>query len=229
LSPLNEKPKPTTLDSADALLRAVASELETNVNTPTKEWSHGARRVSMRQLCLTANKASAFLDDCVEKDLRIKNAGKLIHCLERISWTANDVVRQYDYRAPSIIQGRSSLKEYLACLKPLLGNGVALEENHVLERPPRPQPPVITTPPPAPPAKEIRLADLERKRPYTIQELVVLHNLSSRTITRLYENEPDVLILQSPRAHQEKIGRHYRTIRVPEHVYRRVKHRLEKR
>jgi len=67
------------------------------------------------------------------------------------------------------------------------------------------------------------------ERPYSIQDLMVLHNLSYRTVVRLYENEPGVQVLQSSREHQRKIGRRYRTIRVPRHVYMRVKHRLENR
>jgi hypothetical protein len=65
------------------------------------------------------------------------------------------------------------------------------------------------------------------ERPYSINELTVLHNLSRRTIIRLYENEPGVLVLQGSRVHQQALGRRYRTIRVPQHVYRRVKHRME--
>jgi len=65
------------------------------------------------------------------------------------------------------------------------------------------------------------------ERPYTIKDLITLHNLSRRTIVRLYENEPGVLILQSP--HRANALRRHRTIRVPRHVYMRVKHRLENR
>ena len=68
-----------------------------------------------------------------------------------------------------------------------------------------------------------------KERPYSISELAVLHNLSRQTVVRLYENEPDVLILEASRQHQEQVGRRYRTIRVPQHVYRRVKHRMENR
>lgn len=67
------------------------------------------------------------------------------------------------------------------------------------------------------------------ERPYSIQDLMVLHNLSYRTVVRLYENEPGVQVLQASPDHQRKIGRRYRTIRVPRNVYMRVKHRLENR
>ena len=67
------------------------------------------------------------------------------------------------------------------------------------------------------------------ERPYSIQDLMVLHNLSYRTVVRLYENEPGVQVLQASSDHERKIGRRYRTIRVPRNVYMRVKHRLENR
>jgi hypothetical protein len=63
------------------------------------------------------------------------------------------------------------------------------------------------------------------ERPYSIQDLTILHNLSRWTVIRLYEKERDVLILEGQRAQAR--GRLYRTIRVPRHVYLRVKHRLE--
>lgn len=67
----------------------------------------------------------------------------------------------------------------------------------------------------------------EAERPYSISELMVQHHLSRRTVIKLYENEPGVLILQASREHRQEIGRRYRTIRVPRHVYLRVKHRME--
>ena len=63
--------------------------------------------------------------------------------------------------------------------------------------------------------------------PYSINELVTIHGLSRRTIIRLYENEPGVLILQASPERQRKLGRRYRTIRVPHYVFERVKSRLE--
>lgn len=64
-------------------------------------------------------------------------------------------------------------------------------------------------------------------KPFTISELMLLHGFSRRTVIRLYQDEPGVQILQAPRDHQQKIGRRYRTLRVPPHVHLRVKHRLE--
>jgi hypothetical protein len=68
---------------------------------------------------------------------------------------------------------------------------------------------------------------LADKQILTIGDLAILHSLSRRTVIRPYENEPGVQILQASRAHQQRIGRHYCTIRVPRHVHLRVKHRLE--
>jgi hypothetical protein len=146
LSPLNEKPKPTMLASANALLRAVVSELETNVNTPTKEWSSASRRVSMQQLFRTASQAKTFLDEGVEEDLRIKNAGKLVGCLECIISTAFLAGRD---SMQTRCWGRTYLKYNLADLKNLLGDGVTIEEQVPMERPSGPQP-FITVPHPLP-------------------------------------------------------------------------------
>lgn len=66
------------------------------------------------------------------------------------------------------------------------------------------------------------------ERPFSIQDLMVLHNLSYRSVVRLYENEPGVLILENPIRHR-KIGRRHRTIRIPRLVYQRVRHRMEHR
>jgi hypothetical protein len=81
------------------------------------------------------------------------------------------------------------------------------------------------------PAQPKLYSGLDRVDPsqqlYTICDLAILHGLSRRTVTRLYENEPGVQVLQASRSQQRRIGRRYRTIRVPRQVYLRVKHRME--
>lgn len=52
---------------------------------------------------------------------------------------------------------------------------------------------------------------------YTISEVSKLTGLSAQTVTRLFENEPGVLIVASQGA-----KRAYRTIRIPQGVYHRV-------
>lgn len=54
---------------------------------------------------------------------------------------------------------------------------------------------------------------------YTIQEVAALTGLSRQTVTRLFEGERGVLILERPE--QMHKGR-YRTIRIPRAVYERV-------
>ena len=79
----------------------------------------------------------------------------------------------------------------------------------------------------------------ENDRPYSINELAILHGLSRQSVIRLYEKEPGIEILPDlslPPDGQREGGqkkkrrctgrRHYRTIRVPRHVYLRVKHRV---
>ena len=68
-------------------------------------------------------------------------------------------------------------------------------------------------------------------RPYKIDDLMVLHNLSRRTVIRLYENEPGIEVLPDlrPPGSRRCTGRRYRTLRIPRHIYLRVKHRMEAR
>ena len=44
----------------------------------------------------------------------------------------------------------------------------------------------------------------QKDKPFTISELMLMHNFSRRTIIKLYENEPGVQILQASRDHQRK-------------------------
>ena len=77
------------------------------------------------------------------------------------------------------------------------------------------------------------LAELERKperkpkprdvdssvKDYSVKEVAALTGLSERTIIRLFEHEPGVIILERPgQLHK----RRYRTIRIPRAVYLRV-------
>lgn len=62
---------------------------------------------------------------------------------------------------------------------------------------------------------------------FTINELVGMHRLSRQTVIRLYEKEFGIQVLQAAPEHRRKVGRRYRTIRVPKHVYERVVNRLQ--
>jgi hypothetical protein len=61
------------------------------------------------------------------------------------------------------------------------------------------------------------------KKAYSVAEVASLTGFSVGTITRLFEHEPGVLILERPeRLHK----RRHRSIRIPQHVYQRVIERL---
>lgn len=78
-------------------------------------------------------------------------------------------------------------------------------------------------------AKEEDLSRQERfaaLRPYTVREVAELLGLSPQTVTRLFENEPGVLILNRPTRINK---RRYRSLRIPHAVYERVRARLSKR
>lgn len=61
------------------------------------------------------------------------------------------------------------------------------------------------------------------KEAYTVAELAEMTGFSRRTITRLFEREKGVIILERPeRMHK----RRFRTIRIPRAVYERVITRL---
>jgi AraC-like DNA-binding protein len=57
------------------------------------------------------------------------------------------------------------------------------------------------------------------QRPYTIAEVAAMTGFSKQTVTRLFEKEPGVLILERP---DQKHKRRYRSIRIPRSVYERV-------
>jgi hypothetical protein len=66
----------------------------------------------------------------------------------------------------------------------------------------------------------------ESLRPYSVPDLMTLHGLSRQSVIRLYEHEPDVEILPRPGG---CTGRRCRTIRVPRHVYVRVRNKMRVR
>jgi len=217
-----------TLGSVDALLRNVIAHVETNVNTPTREWSFASRKLSMENLVRRADQALVLLEELIQRDVWIKHAFKFVDCVESIKCTA-----RHACFGESRCWGRTDLRQAVARLKESFGNGCEFENEAVAAK--KEQPPGLQIPEPTLPGgrprktKEgIQMVD-ENDRPYSVKDLMVLHNLSHRAVVTLYENEPGVLILQASRDHQKKIGRRYRTIRVPQHVYRRVKHRLENR
>lgn len=67
---------------------------------------------------------------------------------------------------------------------------------------------------------------MQDKFAYTLPEVAKLTGFSVPTVTRMFENEKGVLILERPEA---KHKRRYRSIRIPRAVYERVIRRISVR
>jgi len=65
------------------------------------------------------------------------------------------------------------------------------------------------------------------QRFYSPEQVAELWALSSHTIRRIFENEPDVLVIEKPHVYGKR--RRHRTLRIPESVVQRVYHRLAKK
>lgn len=63
---------------------------------------------------------------------------------------------------------------------------------------------------------------LSLERCYSPEQLAQLWSLSVDTVRRLFEDEPDVMVIERPRLYGK---RRYRTLRIPESVASRVYHR----
>ena len=57
-------------------------------------------------------------------------------------------------------------------------------------------------------------------KPYTVAEVSALTGFSPQTVTRMFEDEPGVLVIG--RAESAMNKRRYRSIRIPRNVYERV-------
>lgn len=63
-------------------------------------------------------------------------------------------------------------------------------------------------------------------RVYTVDEVAKMTGFHRDTVTKLFENEPGVIILERPTKMNK---RRYRSIRIPHAVYERLLHRLSVR
>ena len=61
--------------------------------------------------------------------------------------------------------------------------------------------------------------DMENKVVYSVADVARMTGLSARTITRMFENERGVIVLERPESAHK---RRYRSIRIPRAVYERV-------
>ena len=66
-------------------------------------------------------------------------------------------------------------------------------------------------------------ADVKSRPVHTVAEIAQITGLSRQTITRVFENEPGVVILERT---EQLHKRGYRSIRIPNTVYERVIRRL---
>ena len=211
LSPIN------VLNAADEILRKVISQTEGVADKPAKEWTIAERRYSMEDLARAAAHAIKRFEEWSQRDVWIKNAGRIVGCLDSVRTTA----RHATFGPGSRTWGRTQLRSDVRELKRIFGDGCTLDPEaitHGGEQLPHSEStstqaatPVVNT----------------NERLYTVNELVALHNFSRRTIVRLYENEPGVQVLQASQEHQKKVGRRTRRLRVPRRVYLRVKNRME--
>jgi len=64
------------------------------------------------------------------------------------------------------------------------------------------------------------------ERFYSPEQIAEKWALSPHTIRRIFENEPDVLVIERPHVYGK---RRHRTLRIPESVAQRVYHRLAKK
>ncbi len=64
---------------------------------------------------------------------------------------------------------------------------------------------------------------MDERRVYTVAEVAALIGLSRSTVTRLFDHEPGVIILERPELMHK---RPYRIVRIPSAVYERVIGRL---
>jgi transcriptional regulator GlxA family with amidase domain len=62
------------------------------------------------------------------------------------------------------------------------------------------------------------------ERHFTVDELAELWGLSRDSIIRIFEKEPGVLVVQTPKGNRGRRG--YRTLRIPESVMCRVHRRI---
>jgi hypothetical protein len=60
-------------------------------------------------------------------------------------------------------------------------------------------------------------------KPYSVAEISTMMGLSARVVTWIFENEKGVFIYQVSNPQRKRAG--YRSIRIPRHVYERVKQR----
>lgn len=215
-----ERPQDGILGAANALVLEIIVEMERILGTPTKEWTIDERKTTMQALMVKAANASATLRTWIDQNISLKNMGKIGGSMDSIELHA-----RLTSTSNSRNWGNATLKDDLQKLVEAFGNGCEYELPTL-----RLGKMQLSLADQAQQSQTKSLIVDPKDQPYTIADLMMLHNLSRRTVIRLYEDEPGVQILQSSPEEQRKTGkRRHRTIRVPHRVYLRVKHRMENR
>jgi hypothetical protein len=207
------------LSSANQVAQNIMAELDRAVSTPTRDWTIDSRRRAMEALSIKARKAAETFASWMYQNVPIKNVAKICGSLDSLQHQAHQT-----HFSNSRTHGTADLRRCLKELTDVFGDGCQLEMEVGGEE--AEQPADVIQDKVRPPSPKLSMVD-PNERPYSIKDLMVLHNLSFNTVSRLYEHEPGVLVLQASAEHRRKIGRRYRTIRVPRHVYLRVRRRLE--
>jgi len=68
--------------------------------------------------------------------------------------------------------------------------------------------------------------ELSDKQAYTLEEIACLTGFSRKTVARLFDDEPGIIVLERPTKMNK---RRYRSVRIPLTVYERVIRRLTQR
>jgi hypothetical protein len=170
-----EQERQTLLSWTDQAVQDVIGKTEAIVNKPTREWTIVERQHSMALLATTAERALARFSTWLEMGVWINSAGGIVGCLESIGSTA----RHASFGPGSRCWGRTDLKQDLARLQTLFGNGCSFQtEPIVLEGRTMPRSDKPATQRPAPVANPNALL-------YSVKDLTALHNLSRQTVIRI--------------------------------------------
>ena len=68
------------------------------------------------------------------------------------------------------------------------------------------------------------MPSIDSAKPFTVAEVAELTGYSRQTVTRLFEREPGVLLINRP---EKMHKRRYRSMRIPRTVYERVVRKVQ--
>ena len=207
---MNETPQAIRgiLNSADATLGGVITEVEGIVGTPTQEWTFLTRKLAMERLAQTADQALVCFDEWIQKGILIKSTLEIVRCLDSIKTMA-----RYAAVGDSRCWGRTSLKQDATRLKDLLGDGCETGPPELHRKDQRKDQP-----------RQSLMA--EKSNPsnnsveyLSIYEVAAILNVSPSTVRRHFADRSGVIDLG--RRQGPKRQRPYRFLRIPRVVLNR--------